>query len=266
MKYPILIIVPHGGCQTPEELEGVSLPNEFDLFMEADACANDIFSFDRFTSFPRVDTYVSRLFVDVDRPLNAMPPSSPDGAMKSRIRSGKKIYEDDAFPSEVAISNILGRYYLPFHENIAAPIAQGNVRLILECHTVLPVAPSWAKDAESPRPIITIEHRTRYGGRFIDTAAKNAARELAQSIASSIGTIEGSVAGDWIVDSSDSEGYIMKRYGSRGIPMMKISISRAAFINERDFNWEFMRADEIKLGELRNSIWRGIEKFFRENF
>ena len=44
-KLPILIITPHGGYRVPEELSGYEGVNEFDLFMHADTCANELFDF-----------------------------------------------------------------------------------------------------------------------------------------------------------------------------------------------------------------------------
>lgn len=264
MEYPVLIIVPHGGCTPPEELSSVTALSDLDIFMYSDACANDIFSFGRYVA-ANITTDISRLFVDTDRPINEMPPSARDGVMKMDTPSGRPVYQPDMFPSGIAVSNILSRYYVSFHDRIRDALAGDRVELILEFHTMLPVGPKYAKDADKPRPLIKIEHKTRYGGRFQETAGIDEARALAESILFNLDSLEGSVAGDYLVDSSDSPGYLMKRYGTRGIPMLKVSLSRALFINERYFNWDYMKADELRLGEIRNSVWGGI-RFFCETF
>lgn len=260
-----MIIVPHGGCRPPDELLLINALSDFDIFMNSDACANDIFSFER-NAVADIKTDISRLYIDTDRILSDMPPSSKDGVMKVKTPSGKSVYRDNLFPGDIAISNILARYYLAFHEKIKETIETADVRLILEFHTMMPVGPAYAKDADQPRPLVKVEHKTRYGGRFMETAPETAARELAECIMQNLGSLEGSVAGDYEVDSSDSPGYLMRRYGTAGIPMMKVSLSRALFINEHHFNWEFLKADEIRLGEIRNSVWQGIEYFIKNFF
>ncbi|TFH42908.1 MAG: hypothetical protein E4G96_02420, partial [Chrysiogenales bacterium] len=114
IRLPILVIIPHGGYTIPEELSGYEAVGTFDLFIQSDSCANEIFSFgDRVTG--TVDTGISRLFVDLDRPYTALRPGQ-DGVIKRTALDGKSVFIEDQFPDEIAIANILQRYYLPFHE------------------------------------------------------------------------------------------------------------------------------------------------------
>jgi N-formylglutamate amidohydrolase len=265
MKYPILIVIPHGGYQVPEELSEITFLGKTDLFMEADTCANDIFSFERYT-LPRIDTPISRYCVDLDRPLNALPPSDRDGIIKHHTHNGRPVFMDDLFPDEIALSNIFRRYYMPFHDTLDSLINSGTVRLMLECHTVPAVAPPSSKNAGEPRPLVQVDVGARYGGSKHITFDPAAAAELAISVASRFSDDAGSVAGDYHVNREDTGGYIQRRYGTRGVPMAKLSISKSLFINEKHFNWDYLSVDELRLGEIRNAVWEGIEAFYKKAF
>ena len=75
-KLPILLIIPHGGRQVPDELSGYEQIDEFGIFIESDVYANEIFNFDN--TITKVSTVISRLFVDCDRSPKMIPPLSED--------------------------------------------------------------------------------------------------------------------------------------------------------------------------------------------
>ena len=99
----------------------------------------------------KIDTGISHMFVDLDMPSSMVPPKSSHGIMKTESISGKKIFREDIFPDQVALSNILKRYYSPFHNTIKKIIATGEIKFIIECHTMMPVGPRNSFDAGKPR-------------------------------------------------------------------------------------------------------------------
>ena len=122
-KIPVLIIIPHGGTKIPEELSGYERLNDFDLLHESDACANEIFSF-RDEAGALVDTYISRLFVDMDRDPLSLPAMDGDGMLKKRTSQGTDVFDEGTFPDEIAIAALVRRYHVPFHDTVAKVLKQ----------------------------------------------------------------------------------------------------------------------------------------------
>ena len=152
-KLPILIIVPHGGYGIPEELSAVTGINERDAFLEADTCANELFAFnDRVPACLTAET--SRLFIDLDRSHLDVSPRNEDGLIKRETPSGKEVFPAGAFPDHIAIANLVRRYHAPFHDTIKKILAAGGIKLILECHTMMPVGPRNSADPGMPRPCL----------------------------------------------------------------------------------------------------------------
>ncbi|MFW6366242.1 MAG: N-formylglutamate amidohydrolase, partial [Spirochaetota bacterium] len=101
----------------PEELQNYVLVDTFELFLSSDSCANEIFNFKQAEV---VSLSVSKLFIDTNRPYTALPPATNDGVIKKKTPHGKDIYAEDFFPNSIALTNLIRRYYQPFHDSIAS--------------------------------------------------------------------------------------------------------------------------------------------------
>jgi len=209
-KLPILIIIPHGGYQVPEELSGYETLNDFDLYYQADTCANELFFFKN--AAVKIGTSISRLFVDPDRPYNAVPPLTEDGVIKSMTLDCKDIFKDSTLPDEIAISNILKRYYFPFHESIEATLKK-NIKLIIECHTFMSTAPKSARNHGKPRPLVLIENIINIDKGNKKTCDDSLAENLAARLNKSFRNEEGTVIKKISLSQKPSGGYILKKYG-----------------------------------------------------
>lgn len=261
---PILILIPHGGCQVPEELAGYEAVSRFDLFLQSDTCANELFSFgDRVAG--TVDAAVSRLFTDLDRPLTALPPDQ-DGVIKKSTFLGKPVFRDGLFPDDIAIANVLRRYWSPFHDAVRKIIDTGGIRLILECHTIMAVGPKFSRDPGKPRPIARLEHMIPSDGGAAITCAPALALGLIDSLKKSLSGEEETIAEKITVSREPSGGFILSRYGGEAVPMIRLSLSRALFLNDRYFNIDFLKVDELRIRHLRELVWEAVERFFSRSF
>jgi len=261
---PILIIIPHGGCKVPEEFAGYEAVSKFDLLIQADTCANDLFSFgDRVAG--TIDTDISRLFVDLDRQYKSLPPVQ-DGVIKKSTLHGKPVFRDSLFPDEIAISNVLQRYWFPFHEAIRKIRETGGLRLILDCHTMLAVGPAISRDPGKPRPIILLERIISSREQSISTCDPEIAASLMEHMKKSFSGVEGTIAEKFTTSGDPSPGYIHRHYGNGPIPMIRLSLSRSLFLNDTYFSYDYMRVDEIRIRQLRDLLWSAIEKFYLKNF
>lgn len=258
-RLPILIIIPHGGQAVPDELSGYEQIDRFGIFIESDTCANELFAFEDVVA--KIDTYISRLFVDLDRSPLMIPPVSSDGVIKKETLCGRRIFKEGVFPDEIAITNILKRYYLPFHETIAKIIDSGELKLIIECHTMMPVGPRNSFDAGRPRPLITVENIINRNGDSLLTCPIELARSFITVLNKRFNNEDNTIAGRLSLNKQRSMGYILEKYGLGEIPMLRLSISRSLFLNDNYFNYDYLEVDALRIDELKEKIWSAIDKF-----
>ncbi len=262
---PILILVPHAGRTVPEELAGYEILGDFDLFFESDACADVLFNFGEKT-IARIDSPVSRVFVDLDRHHLMISPRTDDGVVKKLTGSGRPIYPPGIFPDEIAINNLLMRYYHGFHRAIEKIIETGRVKLILDCHTMMAVGPRHAADPERPRPLVTVSNMVMNEGSSVKTCPDEAARGLLESMKKSLGAEEWTVGEPFALNSPPFASHIMLRHGRGKIPLLRLSVSRGLYINDRYFRHDDLSVNSVRMLDLRRRLWEGIERFYRRHF
>ncbi|HPJ38443.1 MAG TPA: N-formylglutamate amidohydrolase [Spirochaetota bacterium] len=260
-KLPILIVIPHGGYCVPEELEGYQNVTPFDILFEADTCANELFSFDEYVA-AKINTDVSRLFVDVDRDHLAVPPAFADGVIKRVTSQDKEVFTDDVFPDEIAISNLIQRYYVPFHETIDKIARTGAVRCVLICHTMKVVAPSAAADRGRPRPLVTVNSVVTRGDDIISTAPDDLARGLLDSFRKELGSENATVAERFSLNSPLFGSHIHKKLSRYDIPVLTVAVSRSLFFNEKYFSYEYLTVDELRIRQLRERLYNAVKRVF----
>lgn len=253
MNSSILCIIPHGGLLVPEELQDYVLVDKFELFLNSDSCANDIFNFKKAAT---VTSAVSKLFIDMNRHYTQLPPKTDDGAVKKHTAHGKAIYAEDFFPSTVALTNIIRRYYTPFQESVKKTLAENNIRLIVECHVSPGIGLKNTPLEDRPLPLVTVYNRLMRGSEEVQTCHNTAAVMLCELLQKNLGEKE---ENQFIISSQEYRGHLMNSY-AKYIPYLRLDISRAFFFDDRFFNLEYIKVDELRIRELRTKIWRAIEK------
>lgn len=256
----ILILIPHGGYQVPEELKDYTILEKHDIFLEADTGAIELFTFPN-TRALYLHTDISRLFIDLDRPYTALKSTSKAVINKTTSRN-KDIFLPDHFPDEIALTNILKRHYFPFHKTVEKIISTGQIKLILDCHTVSASAPS----SGEPRPLFTVQNRLQKDGPQKACAPDDRAERLLEVLRKKFSREKGTVSTRFSINHPLFDSFIMEKYCTSGIPIMKLSVSRSLFLNEQHFNFDFLKIDEIRLKALRDKLWECIEAIadFRE--
>lgn len=248
----------------PEEFSGYETVSKFDLLIQSDTCANDLFSFgDRVAG--TIETDISRLFVDLDRQYTAVPPAR-DGVIKKMTLYGKPVFREDLFPDEIAIANVLRRYWIPFHDAVRKIMETGGPKLIIECHTMLAVGPTISRDPGKPRPIILLEHLIDGADGPVETCGRELAANLMEHLKKAFAGMEDTVVEKFAMAAEPSPGFIHRQYGTDRIPMVRLSLSRALYLNDRYFSYDYMRVDELRIRQLRDLLWSAIEKFYIKNF
>jgi len=264
-KLPFLVIIPHCGLDIPEELYGYENVSPLNIFFESDAGAKSIFSIDE-SILKTVSTRISKIFVDMDREYKLLAPVTGDGVVKSRTSMNRDVFLTGCYPDEIAISNILNRYYFPFHESIRNSIREMKFRAIIECHTHLPVGPANSPDSGMPRPLVITGYTVDTGSEIKQTASLDMALELASSVAKNVSKEGETITDIFKVSDYDNRGFIMKNYSLAGIPVLNLSISRTLFLNENFFDLEKMIIDNRRLKKISTLVKSGLEKFYKKCF
>lgn len=259
---PVLAIIPHGGILIPEELMGYEALNSFNLFFESDAGAPEIFSLGGKIS-AAISTNISKLFLDLDREFTMLSPNTDDGVIKTRTSSGAKVFLDGCYPDEIAISNILKRYYFPIHEQIRNTIKEKNIHLILECHTHTPVKLKKGPGRDEPNPLVLVSYTANTDSGLKKTASFEKALLFAEIMGKIFSKEGDTIAGTHRVWDS-SGGYLMRNYGTRGIDMLNISLSRSLFLTDSYFDLDTLTISQKRLLYLRELFFEGLKKFYKK--
>ncbi len=239
----------------PDELSQLCTLSELELFFEADTAAHDCFALKEIGTV--ISMPVHRLFIDVDRDPYSLPPKTYNGVIKTTTSHKKEIFQPGIFPDEIAIAAMIKRYWLPFHSRIEQALKTS--RFIVVCHTVAPVAPPVAKDAGSPRPIITLEHITTNGAN-ITTCDETATLKLLGILKKAFAGEKYTVATPFSV-GTPAKRYIMHRYAKHLLPIIRISLSKALFLNEKYFDPETLSIDPQRIQSIQQRLCECFHTF-----
>ena len=257
--YPFLISIPHGGTDVPEIVRPLLALSDTQLMYHCDPATREIFGFtDRVAAC--IDTPVSRMIVDLNRPPLPLPPHDPDGIIKRITIDGKPVYRQGKVPEIGLIHTLLKTHYFPYHQAIDMLLDQHPVTIAFDCHSMLPTGNSGQSDAGRPRPLICLGNNgdtsgsTRPGGLATCPAVwiSALAREFENEFA-----IPGRVA----INDPFSGGFIANaHYWHKGVPWIQIEVNRALYENES-------RGDPglfFPVKELREKIWTVLDRFSRK--
>jgi N-formylglutamate deformylase len=261
-KFPVLILVPHGGYRIPEELEEVVSLDTNDLLLSADTGANDIFLFE---SCAILNTHISRLFVDLDRAPLDINIRASDGVMKTRTFLGYNVFENEMFPDHIAIANILKRHHAPFYDAVHKILSTGEIKLVIECHTVAAVGPRLARDKDIPRPLISVSRfrETTEGGG--ECCPLSVAEAVISNLARSFSAEDHALDDPYKILETPIKGNLAKTFADRN-PWLRLNLSRALFINDSYFSYEFAKIDNIRLASIRARLEEGLSRAFGKVF
>lgn len=264
-KLPFLLVIPHSGINIPEELAGYENVSPMDIFFDSDAGAESAFPDDSLV-LKTVSTGISKLFVDVDREFRMLSPITDDGVIKTRTSMNRDVFKKNYHPDEIAISNILHRYYSPFHEEIRNSIKKMKFSAIIECRTHMAVGPAGSPDRGMPRPLVITGYTAATESGIKQTAPADMAIDLAVTISKNLSKEGETVSDIFRVSDTDRKGFIMKHYSMSGMPVISLSISRSLFLHEKFFNLEQMEISSHRLDHIKSLVYSGLNKFYRKFF
>jgi N-formylglutamate amidohydrolase len=250
-RYPFLISVPHGGEKIPPEIRGRIVLSEQDLCYYCDPATGAIFDFRKCVE-AFIDTPVSRMVVDLNRPPLPLPGKDPDGIIKVRTIDGKDVYSKGQFPDIALIHRLLMTYYFPYHQRLDELIDRHNVKVAFDCHSMLPVGACGQNDAGKPRPLICLGNNGDRHGRAKKGSIATCPVGWMEGLAHAF-RYEFSLDREVAINNPFSGGFITNaHFWRKGVPWVQIEINRSLY--------ERGGAEDPQRGGEKNQIIRQLHK------
>jgi formiminoglutamase len=250
-KLPVLLSIPHGGTEAPVELQDRIVLNQYDLHDDIDPFTRQIYDLgDGVTTV--ISTDIARTFVDLNRAPEQRPPQYPDGVVKSMTCLGQSIYKAGREPKGRLISKLLRHYYYPYHKRIEKTLQQPELRLALDCHSMLAFGPTISPDPGQRRPMICL------GNGLGQTCPWELIDRLAGSVAEAFSLQRDEVT----INRPFAGGYITRTYGKLPIPWIQVELNRALYLDPLWFDRESLQMKQDRLFELRESFEKALRLIF----
>ena len=259
-----MITIPHGGDRIPPEVKNKVDLTDQDIFYDSDTLALSIYDFkDKVAAL--VTMPVARAILDVNRAPYDLPPENPDGVLKTATAQGKSIYKKGEFPEDSIIKILFNKYYYPYHNKITSVFMQHNIKLALDCHTMLEYTPPIACNHGQARPLICLSNCGDEKGRpgkkdHSITCPPEWIQKLARSF-EHIFASKGIVA----INSPFSGGHTIKsHYHNTGIPWIQIELNRKLYLTGDYFDTERLHVKDSRIKELREQIFFALKDFLKQ--
>lgn len=261
-RYPFLISIPHGGTELPLELDGRLQISGQEIRYYSDPETRELYRFgDAVTAL--IDTNISRVAVDLNRPPLPLPPRDPDGIIKTRTIDGRAVYRPGCVPDLPLIHRLLMAWYFPYHQKIDELIDTRGVAIAFDCHSMLPRGSGEQKDAGRKRPIICLGNNGDRLGRAkkngIATCPEAWIHALADEFRAEFSLEKKEVA----INNPFSGGFITNaHYWRKGIPWIQLEVNRTLYdpgpLNGTAQGPGFCTT----VPELREMIWHVLTRFW----
>ena len=236
------------------------LLNDEELRYYCDPFTRVVFGYrDRVAAY--IDTPVSRMVVDLNRPPLPLPLRDPDGIIKLMTIDGREVYRPGHVPDMHLIHTLLMTHYFPFHHQIDELIDRHPVGIAFDCHSMLPYGSESQQDAGKKRPLICLGNNGDRRGRERKGSIATCGEEWIGALAS-VFKEEFSLEKEVAINNPFSGGFISNaHYWHKGIPWIQIEINRALYepYPSSPHPEEDTRERAIK---LREKIWKVLTVFW----
>jgi len=259
-RYPFLISVPHGGIEVPESISPHVLLGDYELRYYCDPNTRVVFGYkDRVTAY--IDTSISRMIVDLNRPPLPLPLRDPDGIIKVKTIDGREVYRPGQLPDMQHIHHLLKTYYFPYHQRIDELIDRRPVGIAFDCHSMLPYGSKDQKDAGKKRPLVCIGNNGDLHGR----AKKGSISTCSEAWITALAGVfrdEFSLDKEVAINNPFSGGFISNaHYWHKGVPWIQIEINRSLYEPDGLSDLPQKEVQDRKL-RLKEKIWNVLTIFW----
>jgi N-formylglutamate deformylase len=258
-RSPFLISVPHGGTDVPPPVRPRLLLTDEELRYYCDPATRVIFGYrDQVAAY--IDTPVSRMVVDLNRPPLPLPLRDPDGIIKLKTIDGREIWRPGQVPDMHLIHRLLMTHYFPYHQQIDELIDRHPLLIAFDCHSMLPHGSENQKDAGKARPLICLGNNGDRKGRAKKGSIATCSQEWITTLAG-VFKEEFSLDNEVAINNPFSGGFIANaHYWHKGIPWIQIEINRSLYEPAHASPGPGKETDEQVL-LLKEKIWQVLTVF-----
>ncbi|SER20420.1 formiminoglutamase [Nitrosomonas sp. Nm51] len=251
--FPVLLSIPHGGDQAPPELIRHIVISKQAMLADSDFRTREIYGLSE-EAAAVVDTPIARVYVDLNRAPDDLPPANPDGVIKRLSCHGVQIYRDEIWRDQALVHTLLEKYYVPYHQKIQFMLqSRQDLELMLDCHSMEAVGPVIGPDQGAMRPAICLG--SRHGGSCSPATVQRFAAIMRRAFE----LREGQVT----IDRPFAGGYITRHYGNNPLPCIQIELNRGLYLDKGGSNDEHAAQIAIqKIVELQQKFRYALELFF----
>jgi formiminoglutamase len=269
MSEPILISVPHGGWKVAEEIRRIWALDEKDAFHDGDPFTSRIYDFsDRANAQLVMEQY--RAVIDLNRAPDDIAPANPDGVIKSHTCYDVEVYKPGCLPDERLKQQLLDRYYYPYHRQLQAWLTRRDLRMGVDCHSMVAVAPPIEDDAGTPRPLICLGNLGDAAGEVTEPFNRvTCSAEMLRFVRDEFDRVmqhedvELEIPGVAAMNVPFNGGYITRQMGNKTFPFLQIEMSRALYLCTPYFDADSLEIDERRIKDLNDKVWQVLKKTVR---
>jgi N-formylglutamate deformylase len=259
---PFMLSIPHGGLVVPPEAADRHALSDGELFDESDSFTRELYGMAD-AVLGEVTQDVARAIVDLNRPPDELPPEVEDGAIKAATRFGRPTWRDGEAPDPNLQRTLLERYYDPYHRRLAEMLEEhrGEVRLLIDCHTMAGTGPPAAKDAGARRPLICLSNL----GDETGSSAHSGRTSVPKAVLVRFREIMAEVFASEIASSDHSNpiglnqpflgGHITRHYSEEGLWVLQVELSKEVYLDSQWFDTTTRKMDGDRLSGL-NALLR----------
>ena len=270
-KLPVAIILPHASLDVPPEFQGRLAIDENQIFNEADVYTDLIFDFrDRVTHWLRFP--YARALIDVNRPDDpAMLKRIGDGVIKDVTSYGQAVFKPGRRPHLIEEQEIVHRYWLPWHEQLAAIAADPEIKLVIDAHSMAARGPKKYDPLQKIRPRACVSNLGDSAGEpngmpgvtMPAPALRLLGEEVSRRFARLPALCEAADPGPVALNAPYRGGWDMKAHGLESQqPWAMIEVSRAMYIGRQDEESPAQPPRMAQIEPLREALWEAIETLY----
>lgn len=251
MKYPFVISIPHCSSRVPPEIRARMALSDEEILDAEDFGTAEIFE-----SLPAkriITAQWSRLVADLNR---APENTGSKGIVAETDYRGRQVYLPGDFPDPEEIEERIKKYYLPYHEKLAAALQEPGIKGLFDCHSLNGTGPQDAPDAGKKRKDIILGNNGAKNGKADPGLGEpTCPAEIMTLVRSALEDQGFSVA----VNDPYRGGYITVHYGrlitARGGFAVQIEMNQDLYINQGAH-----APDPERIKEVRKKIFSVFEK------
>ncbi|HNX17263.1 MAG TPA: N-formylglutamate amidohydrolase [Methanoregula sp.] len=260
MKYPFLISIPHGGVEVPAEITGRLALSENEILWYCDPATRVLYDFGQSVE-AKIDTPVSRMVIDLNRPPLPLPPKDPDGIIKVKTVDGRSVYIPGQFPDLPLIQKLMMKWYFPYHQRIDELIDKHPVGIAFDCHSMLPCGSAEQIDAGQPRPLICLGNNGDENGQAKPGTITTCPADWIVCLAAEFRK-EFDGAGAVALNTPFAGGFISNaHFWRKGTPWIQIEVNRALY-EKCNIPSQSFEVSEDQVMMLRDRIWQVLARFW----